>query len=210
MGVEPEDRAEADRLEELWAGDFGDQYVDRNVEFDHRKPFWDSVLAAHPCERVLEIGCNIGGNLRWIAEVIGAEGTYGVEINRKALRRLHAEVPDVNGIWNRARELPFRDGWFDLTFTMGVLIHQPEASLGTVMSEMVRSSRRWVLCAEYYGATTEEVPYRGQEGALFRRDYGQLFLDGFPELQLADRGFLGRDEGWDDLTWWLLEKPRSG
>ena len=31
----------------------------------------------------------------------------------------------------------------------------------------------------------------------------------FPELTLRDRGFLGRSDGatWDDVTWWLFEKP---
>lgn len=204
-GVERDERTEANRLEDLWSGEFGDQYVDRNLEFGHRKAYWDEILSTHPCERVLEVGCNVGGNLRWIADRIGSEGTYGVDINSKALRQLHAELPDVNALWNRARELPFRDGWFDLTFTMGVLIHQPEATLIDVMSELVRTSRRWILCAEYHGETTEEVPYRGQEGALFRRDYGRLYLDNF-DLDLVGRGFLGRDAGWDDLTWWLLQR----
>src|SRR5437667_38730 len=37
--------SEADRLERLWAGGFGDDYVDRNLsQYDERAPFWDSVL----------------------------------------------------------------------------------------------------------------------------------------------------------------------
>jgi hypothetical protein len=72
---------------------------------------------------------------------------------------------------------------------------------------MVRCSRRWVLCGEYHAEYTVEVPYRGQEGALFKRDYGRLFLELFPDLTLRDQGFLGRDDGWDDVTWWVLEKP---
>lgn len=88
---------------------------------------------------------------------------------------------------------------------MGVLIHQPESTLSLVMNEMVRCSRRWVLCGEYFGETTQEVPYRGETKALFRRNYGQLFIDLFPGLRLTEQGFLGRDEGWDDVTWWLFE-----
>ena len=87
-----------------------------------------------------------------------------------------------------------------------VLIHQPESTLPLVMAEMVRTSARWVLCGEYYGESTEEVPYRGNEGALFRRDFGGAFAELFPELTLHSTGFLGRDEGWDDITWWLFER----
>ena len=36
------------------------------------------------------------------------------------------------------------------------------------MDEIVRCSRRYVLCGEYRADDLEEVPYRGQEGALFR------------------------------------------
>jgi hypothetical protein len=72
------------------------------------------------------------------------------------------------------------------------------------MSEIVRCSRRYVLCAEYCADQLTEVPYRGQEGALFKRDYGSLYAEIFPELRLADRGFLSRADGWDDVTWWLF------
>jgi pseudaminic acid biosynthesis-associated methylase len=199
--------AESRRLEDLWGGDFGDDYVDRNTAFDHRAPFWRDRMTQLSPGRVLEVGSNVGGNLQWIAEAVPPTCVYGVDVNEKALAELTRRVPGVNALWSPARELPFRDGWFDLVFTMGVLIHQPEATLPLVMAEMVRCSRRWVLCGEYHAEDTVEVPYRGQEGALFKRDYGRLFLELFPDLTLRDQGFLGRDDGWDDVTWWVLEKP---
>lgn len=134
------------------------------------------------------------------------QGATGVDINRKALSTLHAALPEVNALWWPARNLPFRDRRFDLVFTMGVLIHQPNSTLPQVMHEMVRCSRRWVLCGEYHASEQEEVTYRGQQGALFRRDYGDLFRQQFPELSLRHRGLLTRDDGWDDVTW-LFEQP---
>ncbi|MEA2931349.1 MAG: hypothetical protein QOI56_134, partial [Actinomycetota bacterium] len=59
---------EATRLERLWSGDFGDDYVDRNTDFAVRQGFWQELLATNPCRRVLEVGCNTGGNLQWIAQ----------------------------------------------------------------------------------------------------------------------------------------------
>ncbi|MCU0268688.1 MAG: methyltransferase domain-containing protein [Acidimicrobiales bacterium] len=202
-----DDTPEATRLEQLWSGTFGDDYVERNLgAYDQREPFWTELHHTHGFTSALEIGCNVGGNLQWIAPHLAPGHCYGIDINAKAIAHLHQRLPGVNAVWSPGRELPFRDRWFDLVFTMGVLIHQPEATLPLVMAEMVRASRRWVLMGEYYAATTEEVPYRGVDGALFRRDYGAIFASLFPDHRLAERGFLGRDTGWDDITWWLFER----
>lgn len=196
---------EAVRLENLWAGEFGDQYVERNADAGAvRGPFWSEILRLTSPLSVLEVGCNVGANLRWLAD--GNRRVVGVDVNRGAIAVLERDVSGVTGVEAPARSLPFGDREFDLTFTMGVLIHQPEESLGAVMDEMVRCSRRFVLVGEYHGSETEEVPYRGVSGALFRRDYGAMFLERFPTLRLVDSGFLGRENGWDDVTWWLFER----
>jgi spore coat polysaccharide biosynthesis protein SpsF len=202
-----EQSSEAARLEALWQGDFGDAYVERNLQAgDSRQLFWHDLLTRLPIQSVLEIGCNIGGNLRWIAEKLPPQQVYGIDINLSALQRLHNEHPHINALYSPARELPFRDRWFDLTFTMGVLIHQPDSTLPLVMNEAVRCSRRYVLCGEYFAAERTEVPYRGQTGALIKRDFGRLYAELFPQLRLIEQAFLGRDQGWDDVTVWLFEK----
>jgi len=200
---------ESSRLEQLWAGSFGDGYSERNSEAGvGRNAFWDQILTSYDIHRVLEVGCNTGANLQWIVNHVDPAETYGVDVNQEALGRLRGRIPSVNAISSVARELPFRDRWFDLSFTTGVLIHQPESTLPIVMSEVVRVSRRYVLCGEYFATSTTEVPYRGHTGALFKRDYGRLYQDLFPELELVDQGLLGSAEGWDDVTWWLFERPR--
>lgn len=199
--------SESTRLEELWSGDFGDEYIERNKDAGaHRARFWDETLSKYPSPRVLEVGCNVGSNLQWIASHISPENVYGVDINQKAIDLLRENVPGANALLSPARELPFRDGWFDLVFTMGVLIHQPESTLQIVMNEMVRCSRKYILCGEYHAASTEEVPYRDQHGALFKRNYGALFLEWFPALKLLEHGHLDRDDGWDDVTFWVFRK----
>ncbi len=198
--------SEVSRLESLWQGEFGDDYVERNAEaYAARGSFWAERVKQMQPASVLEVGCNLGGNLRWIAAHLESRGIFGVDINEKALARLRSEAPELNAVWAPARRLPFRDRQFDLVFTMGVLIHQPDETLPHVMSEMVRVSRRWVLCGEYHAPETTEVGYRGHDGALFKRDYGRLFEESFPELEPRGGGFLGRDQGWDDVTWAAFE-----
>ena len=199
--------AETERLESLWAGDFGNAYVDRNsAAGESRKSFWDSILSEFAVSSALEIGCNLGANLEWIAQRSDPSKVFGVDVNAKAIAALHRRLPGVNAVLSPARYLPFRDRLFDLTFTTGVLIHQPEATLPLVMTEIVRCSNNYVLCGEYYADEPTEVPYRGETGALFKRDYGAYYLELFPELRLVKKGFLGKEQGWDDVTWWLFER----
>jgi len=204
------ERGEVERLEALWRDDFGDEYVERNrAAAEHRDEFWTWLHGAHPFQNVLEVGCNLGGNLHWLAQLVDPAQVYGVDINAQALREVRKTLPDVNVLRSPARSLPFRDAMFDLTFTTTVLIHQPQDSLPIVMNEVVRTSRRYVLCGEYHADELVEVPYRGQTGALFKRDWGALYQSLFPELELLDRRFeaLKPDNtGWDDVTFWLFEK----
>lgn len=203
----PNDASSSDvhHLEELWGGDFGDAYIERNRNAaDARGPFWNALLDEFPVRRALEVGCNTGANLRWLVGRVPE--VYGIDVNQRALAELRRTLSDVNAVHAPARQVPFRDGWFDMVFTMGVLIHQPPQALPLVMSEIVRSSSRYVVCGEYFAEEPTEVPYRGQRGALFKRDFGGMYLELFPELVLRKQGFLSRAEGWDDVTWWVLEK----
>ncbi len=197
----------AGRLEALWAGEFGDAYTARNAADEDRRPFWEARLAALGFASALEVGCNVGGNLRWLAELLGPEHVAGVDVNETALVTLREALPGVDARRAAARSLPFADQSFDLVFTTGVLIHQPPDALGPVMDEIVRCAQRFVLCGEYRADSLEEVPYHGQEAALFRNDYGRLYQERFPELRLVEEGFLPRDEGtWDDLTYWVFAR----
>jgi pseudaminic acid biosynthesis-associated methylase len=206
---EDDDSSDAVRLEALWAGEFGDAYSVRNAAAaEGRRPFWEARLAALGFASALEVGCNVGGNLRWLAELLGPKNVAGVDVNEQALATLRGALPGVDVRRVAARSLPFADRSFDLVFTTGVLIHQPPDELGPVMDEIVRCARRYVLCGEYRADSLEEVPYRGQEGALFRNDYGRLYQERFPDLRLVEEGFLARDEGpWDDLTYWVFARP---
>lgn len=202
---------ESQRVEEIWGGEFGNDYVKRNLAAANgRGPFWKEILTEFPVESVLEVGCNIGANLRWIVEHIPPRLVCGVDINEFALRGLRQALPDVNAMWSPARGLPFRDQMFDLVFTTGVLIHQPPDVLPQVMREIVRCSRRYVLAGEYFSATPAEIVYRGQTGLAWKRDFGRYYQELFPELRLRRTGFLAKkDGGWDDVTYWMFEKARQ-
>lgn len=206
-GVEATAADDFQRLEHLFRGEFEDSYIERNKDAANlREPFWAEFLSKHTPKSVLEVGCGTGFNLRWIAERLQPTRVFGVDINERALAELRVRLPRVNAVWGRAWELPFRDAAFDLTFTVGLLMHQTPATVMPAAAELVRCSRDYVLVIEYFGTAEEEIQYRGLERALYRRDYGALFREHFPWMTLAGQGELTREAGWDNVTWWLFRK----
>src|SRR5438128_12243399 len=101
---------EAQRLEQLWAGEFGNEYVDRNIDaYARRGEFWLPLMDELQPESVLEVGCNVGGNLQWITQRVDPSHVMGVDVNAKALRLLEERVPGVRAHNGPARELPVGD-----------------------------------------------------------------------------------------------------
>lgn len=203
---------------DAWRGDFGDAYVDRNEALDDvlrmRTRMWaDMLKASYTAEpaSILEVGCNIGLNLRAINRLTGAD-LYAVEPNAKARARLLKDrvLPESHLFDATGQNIPAETGSMDMVFSAGVLIHVHPDDLPRVADEMHRVSRRWLLVAEYFSAKPESIPYRGRDDLLFKRDFGGFFLDRFDDLDVVADGFLWqRTSGIDDVTWALLRKRGS-
>lgn len=200
---------------DAWQGSFGDDYTKRNAPLPEvlaaRLKMWSRILGGldgAPPDSVLEVGANLGLNLRVLRLLTQAPLT-AVEPNGSARARLVGDgvLPAErvhDGVGSR---LPFADASHDLVFTSGVLIHVPPADLPATCREIVRVARRYVLAVEYNSEQPAELPYRNQEGLLFKRDFGQFYLDTCPGLRVRDYGFFWRPvSGLDNLTWWLFEK----
>lgn len=206
MPPESVSSGDAQGLEALWSGDFGDAYTDRNFDVaGPRGPFWKGIVDRTGPESILELGCNVGANLHWIGEHTPACGRYGLDLNFGALTELHRRSPEVRGVRASATALPFATAAFDLVAAVAVLIHQDPTVLPVALDEMVRCSRRWILIAELFAATETPVEWRGQSHALIKRDYGSLIATRHSDLDLVDTGLLTPDEGWDNVTYWLFQ-----
>ncbi len=191
----------------LWAGEFGDSYTKRNADWniDNRFAFWKDILP-YRCKSVLEVGANVGRNLTAIESIRQME-FYATEPNDVAREQLKLGRNPDNITADFATRISFPDGVADLVFTCGVLIHIPFCDIAQSMAEIHRCARKWIVCAEYFAPSEEMVPYRGQNDALWRRDYGSLWMDQFPDLKCTDVGFAWkRKTGLDNLTWWKFEK----
>ena len=203
-----------------WQGQFGESYLGRNQPSDQTTEEAAAVFGrmlsgvAGDIGSVLEVGANLGINLRGLRRVLPAAAMTALEPFAQAvaeLRRQKKALGLADVLEASTYEIPADDGAFDLTFTNGVLIHVPPDKLPTAMREIVRASRRFVLCSEYFSHTPVEIPYHGQSGMLWKRDFGQMYLDTCPGLKVRSYGFIWQAEfpHYDNLNWWLFEKAGS-
>lgn len=199
--------------EAFWAGEFGQEYMGRNrgSQLLARKValFGQMLRAASRVRSICEFGCNIGLNLRALAQIHDFE-LAGIEINAQAAGE--ARSYGVANIREGSLLDEFTDvGLFDLTFTMGVLIHISPDHLATAYDNLVRLSRRYILVAEYYNPDPVSIEYRGHQDRLFKRDFAGDLMDRH-DLELVDYGFIYHRDNhmpMGDCTWFLLQKPSA-
>ena len=198
-----------------WTGRFGSDYIERNrYEAWKLGPGTEAfrrMTGALNVQSILEVGANIGLNLLFLRNLFGERvKLHAVEPNKKAFTILtsNRELTLESALNCSGFDIPLPDSSIDLVFTSGVLIHVAPDDLGRITDEIVRVSRRYVLCSEYFSHLPEEKPYHGQSGLLFKRDFGGYYLDRFPQLETVDYGFLWQREFiiFDDINWWLFEK----
>ena len=197
--------------EKFWAGEFGNQYLERNrgealVRSD--VALFTRILGATEGVRsVMEFGCNVGLNLQALHRIDNTLQLSAYEINPNAAR-MAAALGIAKVTEGTILEKIEGGPQFDLTFTKGVLIHINPDALQRVYENLHALSKRYILVSEYYNPTPVTVPYRGNDDRLFKRDFAGELIDRFG-LRLVDYGFVyHRDRNFpmDDPTWFLLEK----
>ncbi|MGA9245928.1 MAG: pseudaminic acid biosynthesis-associated methylase [Silvibacterium sp.] len=194
-----------------WQGEFGNAYTDRNViDWRARMPAFKKSLDGLELERVLEVGCNRGHNLQALSEILrDSSEIFGVEPNAHALAIARGASDKISAVPGTIYDLPFKDGFFDLVFTVGVLIHIPTDRLPAALQEIWRVSRRYILAAEYYAPSDTAIEYRGRNDLLWKRDFLKHYESTVPGLKPVRSGFWNLEDGFDRTHWWLLEKTCS-
>lgn len=198
--------------EEFWAGSFGTEYIARNrsaqLLASNLEFFSRALRRAGRLSSCVELGANIGMNLKALKLLYPELQAKGVEINPDAARELTEIIGDEHVFtgsifdWSPTNEV-------ELSFIKGVLIHLNPEMLPTAYDRLYQSSSRYILVAEYYNPAPVAIPYRGHEDRLFKRDFAGELLDRFKDVRLLDYGFsYRRDPAFpqDDITWFLMEK----
>jgi spore coat polysaccharide biosynthesis protein SpsF len=200
--------------EQFWAGQFGDDYTDRNTgarRVASNVALFSRILASTVGVRsVIEFGANRGLNLMALRQLLPDARLSAVEINAKAVEALRQfSWLDVT----HASLLDFKPAvQSDLVLVKGVLIHLNPDVLASVYELLRAASARYICIVEYYNPSPVTIPYRGHTDRLFKRDFAGEVLGKYPDLKLRDYGFVYHGDPnfpQDDLTWFLLEKRTS-
>lgn len=198
--------------ESFWAGEFGDDYSNRNSSdqllASNIRMFSTALRTAGAISSCLEIGANIGMNLAALRMLYPNLAIKAIEINPAAAQILSQRIGPENV--HTASVLDYAGTEvFDLVLVKGVLIHINPEMLPIVYDQIYRAASRLVMIAEYYNPSPTAVPYRGHQDRLFKRDFAGEFLDTFPSYALKDYGFAYRRDPvfpQDDITWFLMER----
>lgn len=198
--------------EAFWAGDFGNEYVQRNrgsaLLASNLNFFCKALTCARQVATCIEFGANIGMNLHALKLLYPEQEQHAIEINPAAAAELATVIPPSNIF--QASIADFRpDRRWDLVLVKGVLIHLDPDSLPGAYDALHAASARYLLVCEYYNPKPVSVDYRGHANKLFKRDFCGEILDRHADLRLLDYGFAyRRDPSFpqDDITWFLMEK----
>jgi pseudaminic acid biosynthesis-associated methylase len=201
--------------EKFWAGTFGDDYIKRNTSkklLESNINLFSEILSkTSKVNTILELGANIGMNIRALNCLLPEAKISAVEINPKAFKKMKkvctgtAYLQSIDDISVEAHPK------YDLVFTKGVLIHINPKKLCKAYEVMYKLSSRYICVAEYYNPFPVAVKYRGEINKLFKRDFTSELMKKYNDLQLINYGFKYRyDNNYpqDDITWFLLEKSQ--
>ncbi len=206
---------------ETWRGDFGRRYTDRNIqspgEMDalYKREFGISRFRlieeflgdVDRATKILEVGTNVGIQLQSIQNM-GFRNLYGVEPQAYAIKKARQLTENIEFIQGDVFNTPFKNDFFGLIFTSGVLIHISPDNILKAIKEIYRCSSRYIWGHEYFSEEHTAVPYRGRSSLLWKADFARIYLDTFPDLRLAKEKKIPCLKNEDRDSIFLLEKTR--
>lgn len=182
-----------------WRGSFGKEYSERNTlspdDLDisyiqkynvSRKTMNEDFLESLDRNiRILEVGCNTGNQLVMLLNM-GFHNLFAIELQKDAAIFARERLGNMaNILEGSAYDIPFKDNFFDLVFTSGVLIHLPPSDIHKAIDEICRCSRKYVWGFEYFSSSGYEmIPYRGHYNLLWKTDFAKLITSSHPSFAL--------------------------
>jgi pseudaminic acid biosynthesis-associated methylase len=181
-----------------WSSEFGKEYTDRNphtvemMDEHYKKQFGLTrtelnIMFLDNFDRsikILEVGSNVGTQLQGL-QMMGFKNLYGIELQPYAVEVSKQNTKNINLIQGSAFDIPFKDSFFDLVYTSGVLIHINPDDVNIVIQEISRCTCKYIWGFEYYSDKYSEIPYRGQKNLLWKTNFANLYLDNFKDLELV-------------------------
>jgi len=165
------------------------------LNYDERSYYLLNILKPHIKKdyKILELGSGTGRNLHHLISS-DYKNVFGIEISPKAIALMKKNYSEVLNVWNDSIECKiknFKNGEFDIVFSMLVLMHIHRDS-EWIFDEIVRITKRYLI-------TIEEEATGGKGRKHLPRNFKNIFEplgmiqieeDVYP--QLNDRQFITR------------------
>lgn len=205
--------------EEFWAKEFGEEYTERNLystpelldnfykgflgvtRSGMNKEFLDSI----EINNMLEVGCNIGNQLNMLQSQ-GYKNLYGIDIQSNAVEKAKQLTKGINIVEGSIFDIPFKDNYFDVVYTAGVLIHISPNDIEKAMREIYRTSKKYIWGYEYFSEDYKAIDYRGNNDRLWKGNFSKMFMELYPDLALIKEKKYPYVEGDNEDVMYLLKK----
>lgn len=131
------------------------------IHHPHRRLLLAAIADFAPLHDILEVGCNAGPNLYLLAQSFPAARLNGLDINPRAIEvgqrwLREAAVCNVELAVGKADDLSrFGDRSMDLVFTDALLMYIGPDKIGKVLDEMLRVTRKGLVCVEWHRPATD-------------------------------------------------------
>lgn len=151
--------------------------------------------------RILEVGCHLGAQLSVLKEH-GFKDLWGIENDSNVISKAKMLAKDVNIINASLTEMPFKDNYFDLVFTSGILVDFTEQEkLLQAMNEIIRVSKKYIFGLESFDT---DFVSENEINVLSVREYFECFKEFDPKLKLIQERFMPyKDEDKMDVIYLL-------
>lgn len=205
-----------------WNSGFGDKYTDRcNISLEEHEAVHQRDYGITRTElnnlfigdlsrdiNILEVGTNIGLQLS-LLQKMGFNNLFGIEINSYAIELAKSKTKGIKFVRASALDIPFKDNYFDLVFTSGVLIHIAPSSISRALQEIYRCTKSYIWGFEYYADDYTEMVYRQKKNLLWKANFPKLYLEAFPDLELVREKKLPYLHNGNIDTVFLLKKTNA-
>ena len=158
--------------------------------------------------KILEVGSNVGNQLLCLQEM-GFNNLYGIELQSYAVELSKSRTKHINIIEGSAFDIPYKDSYFDLVFTSGVLIHISPSDINMVVKEIYRCAKEYVWGFEYYADNYIEILYRDHKNLLWKTDFAKLYGEQCSDLELVKEKRFKYSDSDNVDTMYLFQKRNT-
>jgi ubiquinone/menaquinone biosynthesis C-methylase UbiE len=150
--------------------DFWNKYTDENESIYHQEyaKFIRDLATSLKANSVLEVGCNIGNDLKEFPENFDV---HGIDLNEHALDIARQKLPSFKFKKSSILNMPFEDSSIDFVFTHYLLNYIPEQEMEKAIKELFRVSRKYILTCELFDENESplEGDTKGWKRNVFKR-----------------------------------------